>query len=207
MIKRAADPSLKTLLLQEALSTRGIYKGELDNVWGPQSEAAYQTFLRGMDVVAQNTGTERTDWKGYAEVDVAKLRGILPAQARDLVASFLMRGKEFDLNPLFLLAISKHETAAWTSNVFRTKRNAMGISDSRGAIACSSYDESIRRMARGLSNPSGYYAKCKTLQDVANVYAPAPPGRPVGNDPHNLNRYWPKMVSAYWAEFERQLAT
>lgn len=39
------DPSLKTLLIQEALKARGLYDGPLDNWWGPNSERAYQVFL------------------------------------------------------------------------------------------------------------------------------------------------------------------
>lgn len=45
MIHIAKDPTLKSLLLQEALKTRGLYTGEIDNWWGPRSTDAYQAFL------------------------------------------------------------------------------------------------------------------------------------------------------------------
>lgn len=45
MINREADPTLKTLLIQEALQKRGLYNGKLDNDWGPKTETAYGKFL------------------------------------------------------------------------------------------------------------------------------------------------------------------
>lgn len=44
-IRREKDPTLKTLLVQEALAKRGLYKGALDNWWAKQAEAAYQQYL------------------------------------------------------------------------------------------------------------------------------------------------------------------
>ena len=44
MIYVEKDPSLKSLLLQEALAARGLYLGELDNWWGGKSETAYQRY-------------------------------------------------------------------------------------------------------------------------------------------------------------------
>lgn len=40
MIHLDKDPTLKTLLIQEAMQARGHYTGALDNWWGTQSEAA-----------------------------------------------------------------------------------------------------------------------------------------------------------------------
>lgn len=45
MIHTDKDPSLKSLLMQEALQARKLYTGALDNWWGPRSEDAYLAFL------------------------------------------------------------------------------------------------------------------------------------------------------------------
>lgn len=178
---------------------------EADGVFGPKSNAALEAILNPYTLsppeTQGNTGTSRTDWRGFVHVDAGKLQAILPKPAHQLISSFLKHSDTFDLNPLFLIAISKHETGNWLSKVFKTKNNAMGISDSKGAIAMPSYDASIARMAKGLSSPTGYYKDCKTLADIAKVYAP------VGatNDPGELNAFWPKSVAKFWKEFEQAI--
>lgn len=175
-----------------------------DGIFGPQSRAALNAILN-QSVSAPTgtgTGTSRTDWRGFVPVNAQKLEAALPKQAHQLISSFLGNARAFNLNPLFLIAISKHETGNWLSKVFRTKNNAMGISDSKGAIEMPSYDESIRLMAKGLSSPTGYYKNCKTLADIAKVYAPVG----AANDPGELNSHWPKSVSHYWEEFEKAVA-
>ncbi len=46
------DPSLKTLLLQEALAARGFYGGDLDNWTGPRTEDALEAFQAHMEPYA-----------------------------------------------------------------------------------------------------------------------------------------------------------
>jgi lysozyme len=48
MIYVEKDPSLKTLLMQEALKARGLYTGECDNWPGPRTKDAYDAFLAGI---------------------------------------------------------------------------------------------------------------------------------------------------------------
>jgi lysozyme len=45
MIHTEKDPTLRTMLIQEALKSRGLYMGEPDNWAGPRTEDAYQAFL------------------------------------------------------------------------------------------------------------------------------------------------------------------
>jgi lysozyme len=45
MIYIKKDPTLRTLLVQEALKARGLYTGEADNWAGPRTDDAYQAFL------------------------------------------------------------------------------------------------------------------------------------------------------------------
>ncbi len=48
MIHFEKDPSLETLLLQEALKARGLYTGTVDNWRGPRTEDALSAFQRQM---------------------------------------------------------------------------------------------------------------------------------------------------------------
>jgi len=208
MIDQAADPTFRTLLVQEALAQRGLYHGAIDNSEGPLTREAYQQFLDGMN--AQPTVVERepakdasrTDWRQFKDVPLAKLEAVLPPQARPLAASFLKWGKTYSLHPLFLAAISEHETGKWTSNVFRTKKNAMGISDAKGAVMMPSLDESVRRAAYSLGRVNGLYSRCKTIYDVARVYAPVG----AANDPTHVNGDWPSGVALYMSQLEEALA-
>ena len=47
MIYIDKDPSMKTLLIQESLKTRGHYSGELDNWPGPRTQDALHAFQKG----------------------------------------------------------------------------------------------------------------------------------------------------------------
>jgi hypothetical protein len=189
----------KTEQIQDALNLT------VDDRWGPITDAAVAaekaaSLARHAKNQSPAAGdTSRTDWRGFVDVPALKLASALPKQAHPLIPSFLSAARDFDLNPLFLIAISKHETGNWLSKVFKTKNNAMGISDKHGAIAMPSYDASIRKMASGLSSPTGYYKDCKTLADIAKVYAPVG----AANDPGELNSYWPKSVARFWKEFEQ----
>jgi len=158
----------------------------------------------------KNETLTRTDWRGYVPTSAARLADALPEQAHAFAGAFVTAGEECDLNPLFLAAISRHETAGWTSYAFRVKRNAMGISDAHGPVYCPSYGDSIRRMAKSLANPSGYYRGCRSLEDVWYVYSPPSfkqaDGKPVGNDPHDFNKDWGPSVLKYWRELEAKVA-
>jgi len=122
---------------------------KVDGRWGAKSQAALDWLVAG-----RPSKDSRSDWRGYVDVNQEKLEKYLPPPADKLAPMFLTYAKAFDLNPLFLVAISQHETGRWTSSVFKNKNNAMGISGQHGALTMPSYEESIRRMARSLSSPS-----------------------------------------------------
>ncbi len=131
--------------------------------------------------------------KGYKPVSEAKLRDALPSQAKHLAPAFIEAARAHDLDPLVLAAISKLETGNFTSNAFRNKRNAMGISGSGGPKTFGSHAESIHIMARTLARPDGYYRNARSIAQVGRIYAP--PG--AGNDPHGTNGGWPRNVAMY----------
>lgn len=192
----------KWKFIQEVIGT------SIDGIPGVKDDAALMALRRSAvreyqdsRATPSTSGTSRTDWRGFREIDIDDLWRALPDHADFLAPMFIENARKYDLNPLFLVAISKHETGNWTSNVFRTKANAMGISDAQGAISQDSYNASIAKAAYSLSRPGGYYSRAKSLADVGRIYAP--PG--AGNDPGNLNGYWPTSVARYWEALEKQV--
>jgi hypothetical protein len=179
-----------------------------DGIPGKNDEAAL-TALREAALAEHRASKQqpkdasRTDWKPFREVSQGALEAYLPSNARFLAKFFIENGRRYGLNPLFLTAISKHETGNWTSNVFKTKANAMGISNVKGAVSQESYNDSIKLAAYSISRPGGYYAKAKTLADVGSVYAPTKGN--VQNDPRGLNQFWSQGVSKFWSELESKV--
>lgn len=111
-----------------------------------------------------------------------------------LEGAFIEAGKKHGVDPRFLAAVSMLETAGGTSSAFRRKRNAMGVSNSKGPISFGNHKDSIERMARVLASSKGPYAGKNTIAEIAGVYAP--PG--AGNDPKGTNGYWPTGVAKYF---------
>lgn len=197
-------PKFVTQLVQQSLAYENLLlEKDIDDIWGTKTESAYNKFIELNSPKKSNLkDSSRTDWNIFVDYNHKYVEDVLPLKAKVLVGSFFFWAKEFNLNPLFLIAISKHETGNWTSNVFKTKNNAMGISNSYGAISLPSYDESIRRAAYSLGRKDGYYSKAKSLEDVGNIYAPVG----AGNDPTKVNKYWPDSVAKYWSELEDQIS-
>ena len=146
-----------------------------------------------------------TNFRRPREVDADRLRAALPPQARHLAQSFIDSGRRHGVDPLVLAAISRHETGGWTSNAFRNRNNAMGISGATGPRTLSSHAASIEQMARGLANPRGYYRNANTIREMWGVYAPGPAtGQPQQrNDPRNLNRHWGPGIAQALSDLER----
>lgn len=183
---------------QGYLRHMGLYRGEIDGVAGPMTMQAHRLNVGGQSGAK---GIERTDWRGNSKCEMWNaelIQAILPDRAGFLVPSFLRHAETWNLNPLFLIAISRHETANWRSNAFRNRGNAMGISNPSGVVNTSSHDESIRIAARSLGRPGGLYSAAVTLADVAAIYAPVG----AANDPGKRNSYWPGLVARYWAELD-----
>jgi hypothetical protein len=211
--------------LQEKLQAAGFDPGGVDGKFGPNTKAAVLAFQRAqgiqVDGVVGNqtlraiagdstfTPATRTGattataqgfehrFKQFREVDVNRLRAALPPQAQSLADDFIAAGRANNIDPLVLVAISRHETGGWTSSAFRNKNNAMGISSATGPRRFSNVGDSIAQMARGLASPTGYYKNADTLRQLWGIYAPGPATgqRLQQNDPNNLNRSWgPSIV-------------
>jgi hypothetical protein len=132
-------------------------------------------------------------------VDVDALKALLPRQAQPLAQAFVEAGEKYNVDPLLLTAISKHETGSWTSSAFRNKNNAMGVSNSRGPVHMSSREASIDKMASLIgSTTSGPYKDADTFRDLWSIYAPGPATGQgdISNDPTNLNQHWGPSIVA-----------
>ncbi len=145
-----------------------------------------------------------TSFRQFREVDVNRLRAALPRQAQHLAQSFVDAGRRHNIDPLVLASISRHETANFTSNAFRNRNNAMGISSATGPRNMSSHAASIDQQARTLANPNGPYRNANTVRQMWGVYAPGPATgqRQVRNDPNNLNRHWGPGIAQNLTRFE-----
>lgn len=132
---------------------------------------------------------------GRFQVD-PKFKEKLPGPLQGLADKFQQAGQKYNVDPKFLAAISMMETGKGTSSAFRNKKNAMGVSNSKGPIRFNDPAESIERMAKGLANPKGYYRKATTINQIGRIYAP--PG--AGNDPNGTNGHWPAGVSKFYKQ-------
>jgi len=119
----------------------------------------------------------------------------LPEPLKPFEGDFIKFGRENNVDPKALAAISIHETGKGTSNAFRNKNNLMGVSNASGPISFDDPTESIRKMASLLgSRKSGPYKAAETLSEIGSIYAPTG----AGNDPRGLNSSWASGVSNYY---------
>lgn len=123
-------------------------------------------------------------------VEAKRLGGL--AAYRDVFVDAAARN---GLDPKLLMAIAMHETGRGTSDAFRLKKNAMGVSDANGPRRFGSVEESIYYMADQLRR--NYVNQgLKTVEQIGRKYAP------IGakNDPRGLNQHWVGGVTKYMQE-------
>ena len=96
----------------------------------------------------------------------------LPKNLQKDADAFSEAGKKYNVDPKFLAAISMNETGNGTSNAYRNKNNAMGISGKHGPRRFESTAASIDSMARQLAKPDGYYKNKTKISEIAGIYCP-----------------------------------
>lgn len=120
----------------------------------------------------------------------------LPGGLKHLGPAFEKYGKQYNVDPRFLAAISRLETGNGTSSAFKNKKNAMGVSDSKGPIGFNNVEESIERMAKVMASGSGPYKNARTIAEIGKIYAPVG----AGNDVNGTNGGWGANVSKFYQE-------
>lgn len=128
---------------------------------------------------------------GLNEQTSAKVGGLAPH-----LNDFEEAGREYGVDPNFLLSIARLETGNGTSSAFLNKNNAMGVSPRGGGPrAYSSVRESIFDAARNLKKnyiDRGLF----TIEAIGRKYSP--PG--AANDPHGTNSGWASNVTKVYRE-------
>jgi hypothetical protein len=101
----------------------------------------------------------------FRPVDPAKLEQHVPAGYGKV---FLEAGREYHIDPLFLAAISAHETGRWKSKAARKRNNWMGLISRGSAKRFSKPADSIFYAARLLNRRP--FKNRNTLGTIAPVY-------------------------------------
>ena len=109
---------------------------------------------------------------------------------QNLKSTYEKAGAKYNINPAFLMAISIVETGHGKSSAFKTKKNAMGVTDKKIVRTFTKVEDSINHMAKILADPNGPYAGLTTVDQLATKYAPAG----AANDVNKTNPGWPKLV-------------
>ena len=117
-----------------------------------------------------------------------------------LKSSFEKAGSKYNVDPAFLMAIAIMETGHGKSSAFRTKRNAMGVTDGDIVRTFPKVEDSINHMAKTLANPNGPYKGLTTVDEIAKKYSPVG----ADNDVNKTNAQWPKIVKKLMKQLNRE---
>lgn len=115
--------------------------------------------------------------RGFRPVDPILLEKEVPVGYGQV---FLQAGRQNNVDPVVLAAISAHESGAWKSRIARQKKNWMGLRTRRGAKSFGTPEESIFYAAK-LLNRKPFKGR-NTLSQIAPVYCA------------NRPRYWEASV-------------
>lgn len=129
----------------------------------------------------------------FSDVSLEKLNSLLGGKLKNAAQYFIEAGKQYDIHPGLLAAISMHETGNGKSRAANERLNVAGMMGKSGLKTYSSIEESIFDMARNLRK--NYLNQGKdTIEKIGAKYAPIG----ASNDPTNLNTHWVNGVSKYF---------
>ena len=101
---------------------------------------------------------------------------------------FVEAGRENNIDPVFLAAISAHESGQWKSRIARRKNNWMGLMSRRGPKSFGTPQESIFYAAK-LLNRQPFQGR-NTLSEIAPIYCAKTP------------KYWESSVVRWKHELQ-----
>ena len=109
--------------------------------------------------------------RGFRPVDPILLEKKVPTGYGQV---FVKAGRENNIDPVVLAAISAHESGGWKSRIARQKNNWMGLITRRGAKSFGTPEESIFYAAKLLNRKP--FKDRNTLSQIAPIYSAARPG-------------------------------
>jgi hypothetical protein len=113
------------------------------------------------------------------EESIRKFRTVDPIQLEKTVPVgygqvFVQAGRENNIDPVLLAAISTHESGRWKSRTARQKNNWMGLMTRSGAKSFGRPEESIFYAAELLNRKP--FKSRNTLSEIAPIYCTKNPG-------------------------------
>ena len=131
--------------------------------------------------------------------EIARLQVI--AKLNDTEKSIYNKSVESGLTheqAILLVAISKHETGNWTSDLYKNNNNFGGIYNGREEkfYSYKSKEEGLQAFVNLLKN--NYFGKgLNTIEEIGNKYCPVG----ASNDPKGVNQQWIPKVSQYYNNY------
>lgn len=131
--------------------------------------------------------------------EIARLKVI--AKLNDTEKSIYNKSIESELTheqAILLVAISKHETGNWTSDLYKNNNNFGGIYNGREEkfYSYKSKEEGLQAFVNLLKN--NYFGKgLKTIEEIGNKYCPVG----ASNDPKGVNQHWIPKVTQYYNNY------
>jgi hypothetical protein len=120
--------------------------------------------------------------RGFRAVDPVQLERKVP---KGYGKVFVQAGRENNIDPIFLAAISAHESGQWKSKIARQKNNWMGLMSRTGPKRFGTPRESIF-YAAALLNRKPFQGR-NTLSEIAPIYCA------------NNQKYWESSV-LHWEQ-------
>ena len=131
--------------------------------------------------------------------EIARLKVI--AKLNDIEKSIYNKSIESELTheqAILLVAISKHETGNWTSDLYKNNNNFGGIYNSREGkfYSYESKDKGLQAFVNLLKN--NYFGQgLKTIEEIGAKYCPVG----ASNDPQGINVHWVPKVTQYYNNY------
>lgn len=131
--------------------------------------------------------------------EIARLKVI--AKLNDIEKSIYNKSIESELTheqAILVVAISKHETGNWTSNLYKNNNNFGGIYNSKEQkfYSYESNDKGLQVFVNLLKN--NYFGKgLDTIEEIGAKYCPIG----ASNDPTGVNQHWVPKVTQYYNNY------
>lgn len=180
------QPILATSVLIAAIALAGVNEASKPNPNPPPLPT--QSPPVRVELVSRGADREQLQKEKIIDAINSNLSG-------NLGEIFYLAGKRYNVNPMMMAAIFKHETADGTSALFRNNNNPGGIMAGKGWAKYKTVRDGIFAMAELLRER--YIDRgLNTIDLIGNVYCPL-------NDPKDklgVNKHWIPAVTRIYLE-------